>query len=189
MRHKCRVKRWWWVLTVLWLGMMAVILVEWRGQYREHSQDRPILAAARRYGVQPALVKAVVWRESYFDPHAYGRAKEVGLMQIRTAAAQEWARAERLPTVSSEALFDPVTNTLAGTWYLGKLLKRYARADNPAPYALADYNAGRSNVLRWIKGAAATNSSLFLTQMDFPGTRRYLSAILDRRSYYVTRFP
>ena len=46
---------------------------------------------------------------------------------------------------------------MAGTWYLRKLLRRYPRADDPVVYALADYNAGRTHVLRWNKGPAATN--------------------------------
>ena len=63
---------------------------------------------------------------------------------------------------------NPATNTLIGAWYLEKLLKRYAQTDNPIPYVLADYNAGRSNVLKWNQGRAATNSAAFLWQIDFP---------------------
>ena len=57
-------------------------------------------------------------------------------------------------TFAHEHCFDPGTNTLAGTWYLRKLMRRYAQTDNPLPYALADYNAGRGNVLKWNQGAA-----------------------------------
>ena len=182
-------KRLWAVLVILFLAIGGVSLEWWHRSQREHSQDHPILAAARRYAVEPALVKAVVWRESWFDPQAFGRAQEYGLMQIRAAAAQEWSKAERLLSFRPEHLFDPRTNTLAGTFYLKKLIKRYAQTDNPLAYALADYNAGRSNVLRWNRGAALTNSALFLQQMDFPGTRRYVSAVLDRRAFYSRRFP
>ena len=82
------------------------------------------------------------------------------------------------------ACLDPATNTLAGAWYLNKLLQRYKETDNPAVYALADYNAGRGNVLKWIHGAAATNSQAFLEQMDFPSTRAYVRAILGRAKQY-----
>ena len=58
----------------------------------------------------------------------------------------------------------------------------------PLPYALADYNAGRSNVLRWKKGAAETNSTAFLEQMDFPRTREYAQKILARRQAYTNEF-
>ena len=152
--------------------------------YRENSHDKSILAAAQRYGVDPTLIKAVVWRESRFDPRAHGRAGEIGLMQIRDEAANEWAKTEGVEFFSPQRLYDPAKNLMAGTWYLRKLLRRYPRADNPVVYALADYNAGRTHVLRWNKGAAATNSALFLKQMDYPGTRAYIAAVLKRQQHY-----
>lgn len=155
---------------------------------REHSQDTVIRAAAARYGVDGALVKAVVWRESWFDPGARGKAGEIGLMQIREPAAREWAEAERISGFHHEHILDPGSNTLAGTWYLAKLLRRYPQADDPVPYALADYNAGRGNVLKWNQGAAATNSQQFLAQMTFPGTRRYIETVAQRRERYREEF-
>lgn len=152
--------------------------------YRENSHDRSILVAAQKYGVDPALIKAVVWRESRFNPRARGAAGEIGLMQIRDAAADEWARAEGIPYFSHQHLYDPAKNLLAGTWYLRKLLRRYPRTDDPVVFALADYNAGRTHVLRWNKGAAATNSAQFLKQMDYPGTRAYIAAIQKRQQQY-----
>ena len=159
----------------------------WRGRV-EHSQDGPIAAAARRYGVEPALVKAVVWRESRFNPAARGRAEEIGLMQIREDAAREWADAERIAGFEHAQCFDPITNTLAGTWYLKKLLKRYPQTDNPAVYALADYNAGRGNVLKWCGGAAATNSAEFMRQIGFPGTKAYVEEVMGRCEKYRAGF-
>jgi soluble lytic murein transglycosylase len=156
----------------------------WLPGWLERSQDGPIREAARRYGVDPALVKAVVWRESRFRPWRRGRAHEIGLMQLQEAAAQEWADAEHREGFAHEHCFDPATNTLAGTWYLKKLLKRYARTDDPVPYALADYNAGRGNVLKWLTGAAATNSAAFTAQIGFPGTRDYVRSVLQRCEHY-----
>ncbi|MDH7501511.1 MAG: lytic transglycosylase domain-containing protein [Verrucomicrobiota bacterium] len=158
---------------------------EWR---LEHSQDTSILGAAGRYGVDPALVKAVIWRESHFHPKARGRAGEVGLMQLTDAAAQEWAETAGVYPVSETHLFDPATNTLAGTWYLGKLIQRYQRADDPLPYALADYNAGRANVLKWADGKASTNSAAFIDSIAFPSTRAYVLAVLERQKHYRREF-
>jgi soluble lytic murein transglycosylase len=158
-------------------------------EWRDHSQDAPILAAARLYRVEPALVKAVVWRESRFNTHRRGRAGEFGLMQIREAAAGEWAHAERLSGFKPETLFDSGTNTLAGSWYLQRLLKRYGQTDNPLPYALADYNAGRSNVLKWQQGSAKTNSLVFIAQIGFPGTKNYVKSVMQRAEHYRPIFP
>jgi len=172
------------IFTVLVLAAGSIWLWFWWQSRLEQSQDRPIRMAAERYGVEPALVKAIVWRESRFDPSAVGGAHEIGLMQIGADAAREWADAEHIVGFEHEHCFDPTTNTLAGTWYLKKLLKRYTQTDNPVPYALADYNAGRANVLKWNKDAAATNSEEFIAQIGFPSTKAYVEEVMKRCERY-----
>ena len=178
----------------LLLGILVLLLAGAAGVYwwwdgwLERSQDGPIRAAAQRYGLEPALVKAVVWRESRFNPNARGKVGEIGLMQLQEEAAREWADAERVQGFEHEQCFDPVTNTLAGAWYLKKLTKRYLQTYNPAAYALADYNAGRGNVLKWNKGEAATNSAVFIDAISFPGTKAYVQSVLRRYERYRPGF-
>jgi len=155
-----------------------------REEWRQKRFVPQIQAAAARYRVDPLLIKAVVWRESGFNPDVRGRAGELGLMQIQEVAAQEWADAERYSSFQHEHCLDPATNTLAATFYLGKLLKRYAQTDDPVPYALADYNAGRGNLLKWNSGAAATNSAVFIEQIGFPQTKSYVKSVMRRRALY-----
>ena len=162
----------------------GLVLWFWWRNRLEHSQDIPIRAAARRYGLDPALVKAVVWRESRFNPAVHGNAGELGLMQLQEPAAQEWADAEHLTNFDHVTCLDPATNTLAGTWYLRKLIRRYQRTDDPLPYALADYNAGRGNVLKWNKGAAQSNHTLFIEQIGFPTTKAYVREVIKRYHHY-----
>jgi soluble lytic murein transglycosylase len=167
------------VLLLIGLG-----LVDWWYERRkEQRYDAEILSVAQRYAVSPALVKAVVWRESKFNPRVRGRVGEIGLMQIRSLTAQEWAQANRRGSFEGN-LFEPGVNLEVGAWYLAKLLRRYAKTDDPVPYALADYNAGRSNVLRWNKGAAETNGALFLLQITFPGTQEYIREVVRRSAKY-----
>jgi len=169
----------------------AIVIGYWRYcEWLDHSQDTPILAAARHYGVPPALVKAVVWRESRFDPQARGGHGEIGLMQVLpNAAMKDWTDAEHLPDQPPDILLNPTTNTLVGAWYLEKLLKRYGQTDDPLPYALADYNAGRGNVLKWKQGAATTNSAAFIAQIAFPSTRGYVQSVIRRYHHYAPIFP
>ena len=171
-------------LILVLLLLMGGAAYWWQSNRVERSQDGPIRLAAQRYNVEPALIKAIVWRESRFNPGVRGRAKELGLMQIQEEAAREWADAERIEGFDHEQCLDAGTNTLAGTWYLKKLLKRYVLTDNPVPYALADYNAGRGNVLKWNHGAAATNSAAFIEQIGFPGTKAYVKSVMRRYARY-----
>lgn len=169
----------------LCLLVLAFLAFNWgRDYWREHRFDDVIRAAAKRYDIDPGLVKAVVWHESQFNPDARGRVGELGLMQVRAVAAQEWAKAEHLTAFEHRACLDPATNTLVGAWYLKKVLKRYTQTDSPISYALADYNAGRSNLLKWKYGAAETNSAAFIRQIEFPATRRYVIEITERAREY-----
>ena len=184
-----KIKRWrGWLFGIIFLGGLVALLERYH-TYRENSQDAHILAAARKYGVEPALVKAVVWRESWFNPRAKGRKGEIGLMQIREEAAGEWARSEHILLWTHQQLYDPARNTLAGAWYLRKLLGRYQHTDDALPYALADYNAGRAHVLQWAKGATATNSAAFVEQIGFPSTKDYVGAVMKRYRQYRRVFP
>ena len=70
----------------------------------------------------------------------------------------------------------------------GKAAQALCRTDNPLPYALADYNAGRGNVLKWNHDAAATNSAAFLGQIGFPGTRHYVKSVMQRYDHYRGTF-
>lgn len=177
------------LILILVLFLLGAGALWWRAQgWLERSQDVPIRAAAKCYGVEPALVKAVVWRESHFHPNIRGRVGEIGLMQLQEDAAREWADAEHIHGFAHEHCFDPFTNTLAGTWYLRKMLRRYTQTDNPLPYALADYNAGRGNVMKWLGGPAATNSQAFIEQIGFPGTRHYVETVLERYALYRPTF-
>lgn len=175
------------VLFVLILVLAQPISRWWIGRF-EHRFDPLILEAGRRYQVHPALIKAVIWQESRFQSGALGTKQEIGLMQLREDAAFEWAEAEHLDDFVHAEILDPWKNIQAGTFYLSKLLKRYRTVDNPLPYALADYNAGRTYVLRWSKGAASTNAIAFLNQIEFPMTRRYAIAVMDRYAIYREQF-
>ena len=110
-------------------------------------------------------------------------------MQIQEAAGRDWADAEKVRGFAREQLFDPVINTRVGAWYLRKLLRRYAQTDNSLPYALADYNAGRTRVRQWMQGPAATNSAAFIEHIGFPGTQKYVCAVIERYAHYQTCFP
>jgi soluble lytic murein transglycosylase len=177
------------LLCALIVGVPVAILIwtvrfAWVQAQRARKYDSQIVAAATRYRIDPLLVKAVIWQESRFDQFARGKAGEIGLMQIMEESALEWAEAEKMKDFSQARLWDASSNIYAGTFYLSKLLKRYTNTDNPLPYALADYNAGRTHVLRWNKGAARTNSQVFLAQMDYPGTRKYALSIMKQYEHY-----
>ena len=155
----------------------------WRAYQLDHSQDKVIIAAASIYDMDPALIKAVIWRESRFNPDARGAAGELGLMQIRDAAAGEWAAAEGIVAFHHSHLVSAKSNVLAGTWYLKRAMGRYQDTDDPVAYGLAEYNAGRSNVLKWKK--AGGHQRHCVHRSDWVSVHQdYVTAIKARREKY-----
>jgi soluble lytic murein transglycosylase len=159
----------WWLFGIILLGGVVGLFERWRS-FRDHQYDEVIAVAAAKYGVDPALVKAVVWQESRFDADANGRSGEMGLMQIMRATAEDWAAFEGNKGFQASRLYDPAENVQCGAWYLKRLLRRYRDTDEAMVYALAAYNAGPTTITKWSKGESATNSAEFLKQMDYPGT-------------------
>jgi len=162
-------------------------VADWISRGRFQRYDAMIKDAALKNGVDPLLLKALVWRESEFHPDKTGTSGERGLMQVSQAAANDWARAHKVETLQPADLFAPRMNLEIGSWYLKKALTRWAAKDDPVPFALAEYNAGRTTVDRWIAtthlGEETTAADL-RTHIGFPSTRSYVEAILKRRAYY-----
>lgn len=153
---------------------------------RHSAQDETIAAVAARHGVDPLLVKAVIWQESRFHPDKLGTRGERGLMQVTEPAAQDWVAAEGIETFVPEDLLDPKTNIEVGTWYLANALKHWSSQEDPLPFALGEYNAGRSRVKRWSGGAQISAEELSRA-MDIASTRAYIAAVRHRYEYYKRR--
>ena len=160
----------------------------WMSPARFHQYDRLIRVVASEHHLDPMLVKAVVWRESRFDPRKHGTHGERGLMQVSEKAASEWARENKITAFQVDQLFDPKTNLEAGTWYLHRAFERWAAQSDPTPFALAEYNAGASRAERW-SGGSTTDIPVkqFLQNIDFPGTRKYVDSIIERYQFYQRR--
>src|SRR3954453_23506526 len=83
---------------------------EWMSPARFQHYDRMIRTVALEHQVDPMLVKAVVWRESRFDPAKNGSRAGRGLMTVSEQAANEWAHENKVSGFHVEQLFDPKTN-------------------------------------------------------------------------------
>jgi soluble lytic murein transglycosylase-like protein len=128
---------------------------EWISPARFQQYDPLIRAVAAEHHLDPMLLKAVVWRESRFDPQKFGSAGERGLMQVSEKAADEWARENKIENFHVEDLFDPKTNLEAGTWYLHRAVQhgKYSAIRFRLPWpnttrAQAARNAGPAATIR-----------------------------------------
>jgi soluble lytic murein transglycosylase len=139
------------------------------------------------------LVKAVVWRESRFQADMKGRNGERGLMQVSEVAARDWAIAKGFANFRADELLVPEKNLEVGSWYLSKAVQRWNVTGDAVPFALAEYNAGKSRVDRWVRTALQKTNGQpvtahsFQESIDFPSTARYVRTILARYDFYKRR--
>jgi peptidoglycan lytic transglycosylase len=149
-----------------------------------------IVTRAHAEGLDPALVAALIWQESAFDPTAVSTAGARGLMQImpptgRTvsrklgrAAGKKAAARRRAPAPN---LTDPTTALTLGTHYLRQMLDRYG---GRVERALAAYNAGPTRVNSWVAARPNMSAEEFVESIPFVETRAYVMNILEHREQY-----
>ena len=64
---------------------------------------------------------------------------------------------------------------------LAKAIEDWKEKKDPVPYALAQYNAGRSRVLKWDKALAESEKQVtFIEGIAFPGTKKYVEDIMGK---------
>ncbi len=95
-----------------------------------------IRAASRQFGVEEAIVRAVIHAESAYRPNALSLKGAQGLMQLIPATASRFGVSDP---------FDPSQNIRGGVQYLAWLMRRY-RSD--LQLVAAAYNAGEGAVDR-----------------------------------------
>ena len=149
---------------------------------RSSRYDKMIVAAGRRNGVYPPLLKAVIWKESRFDASARGSKGEIGLMQVMpSSAVKDWENTFQRHVPSDGALMDPELNIEIGSWFLGRALDRWKDYNEAESLALCEYNAGIQRAESW---KPLLHDGKVLPNIDIESTRKYVREILERRDQY-----
>ncbi len=143
--------------------------------------ESEIRAAARRNGLNPALVAAIVNEESGFDPGTTSPRGAVGLMQVLPSTAQEIAHTSGGVDFVLRDLQKPGVNVLYGSYYLRRLLDHY---DGSELEAIAAYNAGETNVDRWVAAARAAGRPFDVRAIGYGETRDYVGEVERLRAIY-----
>ena len=140
-------------------------------------------AAAKH--LDPALIAAVIYAESKFEPRRSSAGAE-GLMQILPATAYYLAHLSGGSRFTASDLARPQINVAYGSYYLRYLLDHY---EGDEMLAVAAYNGGLANVDRWVAKAQDAGGRLTIGEIPFPETREYVSRVLAAQQQYRESYP
>lgn len=147
---------------------------------REYALE--VSAASAEYGVDDALIYAVIRCESGFREQVESHAGAVGLMQLMPETF-EWLQSSRdgEVTMSAASLLDPSVNIEYGTYLLHILLDKY---DGNEATAVAAYNAGSTNVDSWLSDPAYSIDGMNLSTIPYEETKKYVEQVEKTKEMY-----
>jgi soluble lytic murein transglycosylase-like protein len=136
---------------------------------------------ARERKLDPNLVRALILQESYYNPHAKSPVGATGLMQLMPPTAKDHARRVGIVFATSR-LENPDVNVNIGTYHLRMLVDMFRGNEY---LAIASYNAGQGNVMKWRRAAPQKPIDEFIESIPFQETRNYVKRITMLRSAYA----
>jgi len=143
--------------------------------------ERQVSTQARRQGLNPALIYAVMRAESALDPNAQSGANAHGLMQLLPSTAAVLARQLRLRFDGVADLRNPRFNIRLGTAYLAG---RMADHQQDVIATLAAYNAGPNVLKRWQTRIPGDDRLRFIELIPYAETRDYVQRVIGFAMVY-----
>ncbi len=141
-------------------------------------------SSSSRQTLPPAMVYAFIRQESAFMADVRSRAGALGLMQIMPRTGRELMRGMGRKLQSERQLLAPELNVTLGTRYIRSLL---SKTGERLPLAAASYNAGPHRVRGWLPEAGEVEAAVWIDNIPFTETRRYVRRILAYSAIYEHR--
>lgn len=173
------------VVAIALVGLLVALLAA-RIDHAVHQLTLPLKDAgiirqqAAAKHLDPALIAAVIYAETKFDPRTSAAGAE-GLMQILPSTAHFLAHLSGGVSFTTSDLATPAINVAYGSYYLRYLLDHYGGEEM---LALAAYNAGLANVDRWVAGARTEGKRLKVDEIPFGETRAYVRRVMWAQREY-----
>ncbi len=135
----------------------------------------------KKNNISPWVVAATIRQESVFNPLSVSHANAYGLMQIIPPTGMAMAAKLNFEDFSTQKLFDPKSNIMMGTKYLGGLIDKYSGS---LILALAHYNAGPV-AKKWFNKGKTTDGEIFIENIPYKETRNYIKLIARNYFSYI----
>jgi soluble lytic murein transglycosylase len=172
------------VRKLLWVAALAAIVAAALGymlrtsppwyeriRYPLHYSEY-IRVHAKEHHLDPALMAAVIYQESKFQPRVESTSGAIGLMQLTPDTARGIAIRTGGNAFETSDLYNAEINIRYGAWYLDNLFAKY----HDERLVLAAYNAGQGNVDEWRARGE---------DIQFAETRAYVSRVEHLKKVYA----
>ncbi|MCD6034525.1 MAG: hypothetical protein K0R63_266 [Rickettsiales bacterium] len=151
----------------------------------------PVLGGLPKLSAPTNLVHSIIRQESHFTQDAQSSAGAMGLMQLIPSTARHMSQQLGVSYNSRKLTADPLYNVTLGSAYIGQLLKEF---NGSHILAIASYNAGPGNAMRWTKeyGDPRKLKNLhqvvdWIESIPFSETRNYVQRVLEAKQVYEMR--
>lgn len=143
---------------------------------------RIVSEEAAENDISPYLLLALVRQESFYDARAVSAADATGLTQVIPTTAEGIADELGEEDFRNDHLKRPNVSLRFGAYYLGAQIDL---VEDDVPAALAAYNGGPGNAVRWQEDAGESGPDIFLETIDFAETRAYVELVLENYALYL----
>ncbi|MDR3001226.1 MAG: tetratricopeptide repeat protein [Fibromonadaceae bacterium] len=150
------------------LQVLSVMFPSFYGPFITHY-------AERFNKIDPLFVSAVMRQESIFNGTLVSPAGAVGLMQIMPTTGKDSIAINLNEPFTVDSLFSCRYNIRFGTYYLSK---RLTQLSGNHVLALASYNAGVHNAVKWRDSRTNEDDDIFTEDIGFRETRTYVKKVM-----------
>lgn len=162
------------------LALKSKIPIEIKKLFFPRYYGEAVDMEARRIGIDPFLVHAIMRQESQFDHKALSRAGAVGLLQLMPMTGLETARKLSIE-FHVDSLQHPFYNIRLGAYHLSELLDRF---DGKFEWIMAAYNAGSTVTMRWKKETEGVEYDVMVEEIAYGETRDYVKKCMRNYRFY-----
>ena len=140
-----------------------------------------VVKEAKRSGVDPRFVLAIMRQESQFKSGARSPSAARGLLQLTIDAANRYAGRAGISRVTEDSLYRPDVSIAIGSEYLAELSHMFAGLHEAMAAA---YNGGEDNVARWLARSNQNDEGVFAAEVGFTESKNYVfKVMMNYRAY------
>src|SRR5688500_2848823 len=140
-----------------------------------------LLAASKKFKVDPRFLLAIMKQESSFRANAKSPAGARGLLQLVYDTAIKYKSKAGYPNLQPDQLYSPSVNIAVGAAYVADLKSQFGGLYEAIA---ASYNGGEDNAARWLNRSKPKEPGIFTSEVGFAETKNYVFKVMNNYRAY-----